>query len=426
MNRPRIFIALAVLAVMLAATGGGYLYAELDRTTTTLRSTTATLRETTETLRTTETHLGTTREHLEDRTATLQETNGVLAQRSADLAAERSVSNQLQQDKTALTGSLDTATAENTTLTVDLATAEGAKRQLQGELSTATARVESLRTEKMDVEERHRALEGAAGTVTNLEGRVKDLQEELDALRSQRRPLILAKDREESSGFKCTGSMEPVVTCLDTATWALPLGPEDIVVGATISFPHSACWPDETNTAFTVHRVTDIRVIGGVTHYWPKGDANSKADGCWVPHTAVDGYIIAIHRNTRLENTELRDKVNAADTRYASARAARVAAWATYLAERDAYVALRVRHGCPGDVTATCYADGAALAELVQAFKSYRRVVDVYRNAVGVEERAASIYECWYDNARESLYPGHIPNLCTRVVPLPPPPPPLR
>ena len=75
------------------------------------------------------------------------------------------------------------------------------------------------------------------------------------------------------------------------------------------------------------------------------------------------------------------------------------------------------------DLTATCYADGAAYAALVQGFQSYQRVVDVYKQAVSVENRASSLYDCWYQNARESLYPGHIPNSCFLAVPPPPPPP---
>ena len=343
MTRPCMITAFVVLVAILAASVGGYLlFAELDRANTelrataaTLRATAATLRTTAATLQTTETDLGTTREHLEDRTASLNKTTAVLAQTTADFAAERTVRSQLQQDNTALTASLDTATAENTTLTTGLATAVGVQRQLQSDLSTANAQVISIRTEKLDVEERHRALEAAVGTVTNLEGRVKDLQDELDALRERRRPLILAKDREGITGFKCTGSMEPVLTCLDTATWAQPLGAEDIVVGSTISFPSVSCWPDETDSRFVSHRVMDIRVIDGVAHYWPKGDGNTEADGCWVLHTAVDGYIIAIHKDTRPANKGLRNRVNSSEARYVAARDARVAAWSDYLAENE-------------------------------------------------------------------------------------------
>ena len=417
MNVPRSIVALVALVAILAASGSGYLISQIDRTNATLLATETTLR-------TTQADLRTTRADLGDRTVTLNAAKVSLARSNAAFIEEREVRNQLQVDKTALGASLHTATAENTALTASLVTATEDQQQLRTDLDAAAALTASLRSAKIDVETRHRELEAAVGSVEGLETRADELLAEIDDLFERRRPLILAKQSENVSGFRCTGSMEPVITCLDTATWVEDFAPDDIVVGATISFANAACWPDAGTNRSTAHRVLDIRVTGGVTHYWPRGDANAEPDSCWVPHSAVDGYIIAIHRNTNLENTELRDKVNAADARYASARAARVAAWATYLAEKDAYVALRVRHGCSGDVTANCYADGAALAELVQAFESYRRVIDVYRNAVRVEERAASFYECWYGNAQESLYPGHIPNPCNRVVPLPPPPPP--
>ena len=148
---------------------------------------------------------------------------------TVDLATAEGVQRQLQHDKAALQVSLRTATDENTTLTVDLTTAEGVQRQLQADLGTANARVDSLRTETMDVEARHRALEVAVGTVTQMEEQAGALQVEIDDLLERRRPLILSKQNETAGWFACTGSMEPVITCLDSATWAQPLGLDDIV-----------------------------------------------------------------------------------------------------------------------------------------------------------------------------------------------------
>ena len=56
----------------------------------------------------------------------------------------------------------------------------------------------------------------------------------------------------------------------------------------------------------------DIKVVDGTYYYWPKGDANSQVDGCWVPHTSVNGYIIELHNNTNPENASLRERVNSA------------------------------------------------------------------------------------------------------------------
>ena len=164
--------------------------------------------------------------------------------------------------------------------------------------------------------------------------------------------------------------MEPKLTCLDTATWLNDFEPEDIVVGATISFQGSACWSDAPTHSRTAHRVMDLRVTNGVHYYWPQGDANSGPDGCWVPESSVKGYMIEIHKDTRPANATLRNNVNAA---------------------KDAYVAARVRYGCSSNLRRTCYASGSAYDAIVQAY---------------------NYWDCWYENALNSEYPGHIPHSC--------------
>ena len=149
-----------------------------------------------------------------------------------------------------------------------------------------------------------------AGTIGELETKTRDLQAEIAELEDRRRPLVLALDTSARSGFLCTGSMEPTITCLDEATWLRDFRPEDIAIGATIAFKPN-CWEDDEDARGAAHRVMDIRVEEGIHYYWPKGDGAREPDGCWVPHTNVQGYVIDIHRDVRPANAVLRERGNA-------------------------------------------------------------------------------------------------------------------
>ena len=220
------------------------------------------------------------------------------------------------------------------------------------------------------------------GTVDDLRTKASALRDEIEELEEWRRPLILALDSAATSGFKCTGSMEPTITCLDRATFLTNFRPEDIVVGATISF-NPNCWEDGASGRGAAHRVADIELRGGIYHYWPKGDASDEPDGCWIPQTSVRGYIIEIHKNAVPENAELRDQVNAA-------RAAFVAAREAYRDLLEGYCGSRDPDGC--------YLDPRPYAEVDEA----------YERALEAQEH----WRCWYENAGKSEYPGHIPHEC--------------
>ena len=229
---------------------------------------------------------------------------------------------------------------------------------------------------------RHSDLQLAVGTVDDLRTKASALRDEIEELEEWRRPLILALDSAATSGFKCTGSMEPTITCLDRATFLTNFRPEDIVVGTTISF-NPNCWEDGASGRRTAHRVADIELRGGIYHYWPKGDASDEPDGCWIPQTSVRGYIIEIHKNAVPENAELRDQVNAA-------RAAFVAAREAYRDLLEGYCGSRDPDGC--------YLDPRPYAEVDEA----------YERALEAQEH----WRCWYENAGKSEYPGHIPHEC--------------
>ena len=401
-RRRLVVLSVLVLVAILVTSGVGYILSELGRTNMTLQRTEATLRATHATLLETQATLATTQTHLQDRTAILNETKVALSQTTSEFVAERTVRNQLQLDKSglqadkdALTASLHTATRENATLTADLASAVSLQLELRTDLKNTEA-------EKADIEAQHQRLQLTAGTIVKLETKTRDLQSEIAELEDRRRPLILASNNVVRSGFLCTGSMEPTITCLDEATWLPNVRPEDIAVGTTITFDPS-CREDDANGRGTAHRVIDIRVEGGIYYYWPKGDGNHEPDGCWVPHTNVEGYVIEIHKDVRPANAVLRERVNAASATYDTARTALEAARGAYLDLIESY--------CGHRIPAQCRLAPGSYARAIAAHDKYLRVSSYYSTA-------ATLWKCWIRNARESEYPGHIPYLCG-----PPPPP---
>ena len=398
MRRARILVALAGLAAILVTSGAVYMFQELDRTNASLRG---------------------AQTALADTTATLQETRVALAESTRDRVALADAAERLQQDKAglerdksslqadmiALTGYLNSELAKNGALTDDLEAAGVVHAQIRGEWVELQSQITTLSNEKADVEWRlgemtqrfeardadytalytqHQQLVQAVRAAEELTARATGLRTEIAMLEERRRPLFLAMQRQRIEGFLCTGSMEPKLTCLDTATWMPDFSPEEIVVGTVISFDNRACWSDAVGGR-SAHLVVATHIIDDVHYYWPKGDAHAHADGCWVPHTAVDGYLIELHRNTVMANAELRDNVNAANAAYSSA-------WEAYLDAIQAYCGHRNIQRCSVSTS-------NALGRQAQTLWGH------------VQETSA-LYSCWYNNAAASQYPGHIPYTC--------------
>ena len=155
------------------------------------------------------------------------------------------------------------------------------------------------------------------GNIDTLNEEVASLETEIAKLEAEREPLILETYR---SGFACTGSMEPKLTCLDEATWLDNFQARDIVIGATISFkPTEECNLESERVA---HRVMEVRETDGAFHFWPQGDNNGVPDGCWIPEENVNAYIIEIHKDVFADtpNAELREFFNRAVEDYRDTR----------------------------------------------------------------------------------------------------------
>ena len=225
----------------------------------------------------------------------LQAENKALA---TDLVATTELLADKKFENETLTTDLETTTEELATTETQLADKTAESVALAADLETTE---EELVTKTSELE----TLIGAVGTLEDvrtetetLANQVSSLRSEIEQLEAEREPLIVESYRV---GFRCTGSMEPKITCLDEATWLYNFKPQDIVIGATISFtPTAAC--NLSSTGPVAHRVMDIKVEAGTYYYRPKGDANSSADGCWIPQANVDSYIIALHQNVRPEN----------------------------------------------------------------------------------------------------------------------------
>ena len=381
--------------VLLGAIGAAvYLLVQLNQTETVLAATTTTLQETTTTLRETTTSLRETRGELQvqaTENVELESANAMLDAKRLNLEA---VNSGLQSDKenlaTAKAGlevSLADSRSESEGRLRDLGVAaeqaeeqatqyEKLDREHMTLASEHTSLTQTYRTVVVDYE----ALREAAGTADRLKVRIVELEAEVQKLEERRRPLILADGGIKRGGFSCTGSMEPVLTCLDEATWLSEFEPQDIVVGTTISF-NPSCGGDEADNSWTAHRVMEIKVENGQHYYWPKGDNNPTEDGCWVPARHVRSYIVEIHRNVRPENAELRRLVNEAKDVYKEARAA-------YYALRDQHCERGERCTVPTPIYTRLVSLGDAL------------------------DTAWAHFSCWQDSARASEYPGHIPHVC--------------
>ena len=424
-TRTRIGFLILTLTLAITATAAGLLYTQFARTTTSLHSTQAELQDTTLDLTTT--------------TAVLTETQGQLHNTRSALTDERITRDQLQfehnalsahnnelqlsltmanDDKTALQTSLATATTTNTTLQQDLSAAADLETELRSSLDHAAERYTNLNATKDRIDAERRDLLRTHGSIEELRAQRTQLQADITILQEQRLPLILNPSDTRNTGFKCTGSMEPKVTCLDTATWLSSFGPNDIVVGATISFSNTACEPDGSRQMLA-HRVIEIRTVAGQQEYLAKGDANSEPD-CWLPHSAVNAYITAIHKNTTPENEELRNKVNSWRHAYDAAFQTADTAHENYEPLYTAYQALRTQHGCPQDITKTCYAKEPAYSELSRAYIKARDAYRAFNTALSAYGRAKHYYTCWLNTAQRSQYPGHILYLCAPYVEAPP------
>ena len=175
---------------------------------------------------------------------------------------------------------------------------------LTSERDEAWAQISQTRVQYQELEERTDA------TATQLRSQIQELENRVSRLQPTPNPVIRVSTRTETGWFRCTASMEPAITCLDTATWQMEFDESDVDVGTIISFSSDACWEDRTGR-HTVHRVYEINDFSTPTTYLPKGDADTITD-CWITIDDIRGIVLEVHKNTRTANAPLRDAVREA------------------------------------------------------------------------------------------------------------------
>ena len=117
----------------------------------------------------------------------------------------------------------------------------------------------------------------------HLRGEIAELEAELAPLTRRLRDTRQIK-------ASCVGeSMAPTIVCGDIIHLVEPTA-EALPVGAIIDFQGTDC-RREWFGFNVLHRVINIRYIGGEPHYWPRGDANPVPDGCWIAHSEVVSYV---------------------------------------------------------------------------------------------------------------------------------------
>ncbi len=325
------------------------------------------------------TDLGAVTQRLNEETASFEAANSRLAGAIAENAG-------LKAELGVTTEQLDAQTSRNETLTADLLESSEELGRNTAENKALATNLETVTRQLADKSADYDTLLHEAGTLEDLRADKDTLLSEIEALRSsirelerQRIPLIV---HSQTQGFRCTGSMEPKITCLDSASWLRNFNPEDVTVGSVIVFtPTAEC---EIGQGTVSHRVLDIREVEGTYYFWPKGDANPDADGCWIPDTNVYGYMVELHKDTHPQNTALRNRVN-------SAKAKRDETFATYKAAEETYNQ-RYQAYC-GHSPDACSLDPARVAELDRLYDEYIRLFNIHQEAF--EAWNAVFQEAW-------------------------------
>ncbi len=275
---------------------------------------------------------------------------------------------------------------------------------LSDENSGVKAALRDLEADKLRLETQVEEFKLAYESVAKLEERAEGLRAVIAGLEEERTALqVTSSDMFPT----CTGSMEPKITCLDTAAVLQNFRPEDIALDTVIAYyPPGQEEAGDGSPVF--HRVTDIKIEDEVSYFWPKGDALDEPDGVWIPEGNVLGYLIEIRQGTRPENSALRERVNGARELYVSARD-------KMLATRDIYDDTAVRHCGSVEAVSSCSFSQEGLAEIRTAYVGFSGAWDEYVNAV------CSYDEAYYHGLHESqpstgemFDPYVAPSLCSQ------------
>ena len=279
----------------------------------------------------------------------------------------------LESENETLGGANDKLFAQVSSLAEEKNEIQDLNRRLTAQKATLTELNDRLEREQARLSEEVEDFRAANESVTTLEGQISELEGQIGELgvairelEEQRKPLIL---KTFNSNPRCTGSMEPKVTCLDTTVMLENFRPEDIVAGTIIIYD------DPTQEGDTIlHRVADVKVEGDIHYFWPKGDAVDEPDGYWVSQDDVIGYLIGLEENSRMVNFDLRKKVN-------DSRKDLDAKTEQLTMEHERYREIALRYCGTFEADSTCQGSQSDFRRVSRAYDRYIEVHGIYSNA---------------------------------------------
>ena len=373
---------------------------ELASSESQLEATTEGLEHTEAVLDSTAQELGSTKEELDNTTHELTETSEELASTIDQLGVTTEELDTTTQELDATASKLDATAAElDSTAGMLASTAaelEATQDELEatsGRLASTSAQLDSTEQElavtlaKRDVlDEQLRVIRVRVGSLEEVKTRLADIE----ALIEQREPLIPETGVRD---FACTGSMEPKITCLDSARYLFNFDPNDIVVGSVIAFtPPEDCDLELEEGKNLVHRVIEVGEQDGVIAFRTKGGNSYSDDGCWITPDDILGYITALDKDTYSERERLGDAVNAARVSFDEAQRAFMEA----------------------DYAYEDYADDWCYNYTCQS-PYYQRALRLYKArqaAFDHWEKEHGTFQCWLDFAKSDVAYQGVWSLC--------------
>ena len=185
--------------------------------------------------------LGTTKEQLTSTIAKNEILTADLKTTTEQLDSKKAENETLTTDLATNSDQLDSKIAKNETLTADLKTTTEQLTSQVAENETLTAEHQTLVLEVGELAEARDERDALLTQIASLNSQIGGLQSEITSLEERHEPLIVESYTAE---FRCTGSMEPKITCLDSATWLSNFSPQDVVIGTVISFTPTAMQPE--------------------------------------------------------------------------------------------------------------------------------------------------------------------------------------
>ena len=227
-----------------------------------------------------------------------------LTDTQADLTAEQQAKAFVEDELADTQADLTTEQQAKADVEDELADEQVARADAEEQLADTQADLTAEQRRANAAESRATTIAAELQTLQDAVGALESIQAEIRRLEEERRPLI--PDRHSYSP-RCTGSMEPVITCLDNVTLLNNIDLEDVVVGAVVDVTLA-------DGSGVLHRIIEIKDGQVLT----QGDNNRKHDG-WVPLNNVERYMIGLDKNANPGDAWLRERFNTADAEYESA-----------------------------------------------------------------------------------------------------------